>query len=142
MIVVYFRIREIAWRFGGRRGTFSQTPKQSKLMETHFPNMDNAHSKLARERVLADMRTLVSDAEDLLKVTASDVSEKARETRARMAVALEKAKASYSEMQTQGIESAKEAARKTDEAIRSHPYEAAGIAFGVGVLIGALLRRK
>ncbi len=111
-------------------------------METHFPNMESAQGKIARERVLADMRTLVGDAEDLLKVTANDVGEKAKETRARLTAALERAKVSYAEMQAQGIESAKEAARKADEAIRSHPYESIGIAFGVGVLLGALLRRK
>ncbi|HYD85258.1 MAG TPA: DUF883 family protein [Opitutus sp.] len=104
--------------------------------------MENAQSKLARERVLADMRTLVADAEDLLKVTANDMGEKAKETRERLAAALERAKASYSEMQDYGIESAKVAAKKADEAIRSHPYESVGIAFGVGLLLGALLRRK
>ncbi len=111
-------------------------------METHFPNMDNAQSKLARERVMADMRTLVADAEDLLKVTANDMSEKAKETRERLAVALERAKESYSEMQDYGIESAKAAARKADEAIRTHPYESVGVAFGIGLLLGALIRRK
>lgn len=111
-------------------------------METHFPNMENAQSKLARDRVVADMRALAVDAEELLKVTASDMSEKAKETRERLAAALERAKASYAEMQAHGIESAKVAAKKADEAIRSHPYESVGIAFGVGLLLGALLRRR
>lgn len=126
--------------------TFFSKTQPTKInrnhMETHFPTMENAQSKLARERVLADMRTLVADAEDLLKVTANDMGEKAKETRERLAAALERAKASYSEMQDYGIESAKVAARKADEAIRSHPYESVGIAFGVGLLLGALLRRK
>ena len=39
-------------------------------------------------------------------------------------------------------ESVKETAKKTDEAIRSHPYESIGIAFGVGVLIGVLIGRR
>jgi len=30
------------------------------------------------------------------------------------------------------------AAKATDEAVREHPYQALGIAFGVGVLIGIL----
>ena len=33
-------------------------------------------------------------------------------------------------------------ARATDRAIREHPYESIGIAFGVGVLIGVLINRK
>ena len=48
-------------------------------METHFPEMENSHSRLARERVLADLRALTHDAEELLKATAGDISEKAAE---------------------------------------------------------------
>jgi ElaB/YqjD/DUF883 family membrane-anchored ribosome-binding protein len=33
-------------------------------------------------------------------------------------------------------------ARYTDETIRSHPYESLAVALGVGVLIGALIRRS
>ena len=111
-------------------------------METHFPEMESSPSRVARERVMADMRTLARDAESLLRATADDVSEKAKDARVRLMAAVEKAKATYSEMQAQGIESAKAAAKKTDEAIRAHPYESLGIAFGIGVLIGVLVRRN
>lgn len=33
-------------------------------------------------------------------------------------------------------------AKTTDKAIRRHPYESLGIAFGAGVLLGVLLRRR
>jgi ElaB/YqjD/DUF883 family membrane-anchored ribosome-binding protein len=33
-------------------------------------------------------------------------------------------------------------AQKADETIRSHPYESLAVALGVGVLLGALLRRR
>lgn len=111
-------------------------------METHFPNMDDAQNQLARERVLNDLKTLASDAEDLLRATAGDASDKANEARTRVTAALERAKATYADLQEQGIASAKAAARKADDAIRSHPYESIGIAFGFGLLLGALLRRK
>ena len=39
-------------------------------------------------------------------------------------------------------ESVKETAKKTDEAIPSHPYESMGIAFGVGILVGVLIGRR
>jgi ElaB/YqjD/DUF883 family membrane-anchored ribosome-binding protein len=35
-----------------------------------------------------------------------------------------------------------EAAKATDRTIREHPYQAVGIAFGVGVLIGVLMGRS
>lgn len=34
------------------------------------------------------------------------------------------------------------AAKATDETIRAHPYQAMGVAFGVGVLIGVLVSRS
>ena len=34
------------------------------------------------------------------------------------------------------------AARSTDKTIREHPYHAAGVAFGVGLLIGFLVSRS
>ena len=111
-------------------------------METHFPDMEPSNSRIARERVMADMRALARDAESLLKATADDVSEKAKEARVRLMSAVEKAKTTYDEMQAQGLESARVAALRADETIRAHPYESLGVAFGVGVLLGALLRRK
>ena len=111
-------------------------------METHFENMEHAHSTLARERVMADLKSLVRDSEDLLKATAGDVSEKAKEVRARISAALERANETCAHLQEQGTETARAAAKKADAVIRTHPYESIGVAFGVGLLIGVLVTRK
>src|SRR5687767_16026403 len=95
----------------------------TSTMETHFPDMEPSNSRIARERVMADMRALARDAESLLKATADDVSEKAKEARTRLMAAVENAKSSYANMQAQGMETAREAAKKADETIRAHPYE-------------------
>ncbi len=39
-------------------------------------------------------------------------------------------------------EKAVERARAADKVIREHPYQTIGLAFGLGVLIGVLARRK
>ncbi|MEY4938862.1 MAG: hypothetical protein RIQ93_597 [Verrucomicrobiota bacterium] len=111
-------------------------------METHFPDMENTHTRLARERMLADLRTLVDDAEELLKATADEVSDKAAEARTKVTAALDRARATCQELQEQSVASAKAAVKKADTTIRDHPYESLGIAFGVGLLLGALLKRK
>jgi len=111
-------------------------------METHFENMEHAHSTLARERVVADLKSLVRDSEDLLKATAGDVSEKAKEVRTRISSALARAKETCANLQDQTAETAREAAKKADTVIRTHPYESIGVAFGVGLLIGVLVTRK
>lgn len=111
-------------------------------METHFPDMNENPRHVARQRVMADLKALASDAEALLRATADDASDKAKEARVRLSAAIDKARTTCEELQAQGMEAAREAARKADETIRTHPYESIGIAFGVGVLLGALLRRR
>jgi ElaB/YqjD/DUF883 family membrane-anchored ribosome-binding protein len=112
-------------------------------METHFETMDQAASSAAaREQVMADLRALAHDSEVLLKATAGDVSEKAKEARARLTAALERTKATITDLEHQAVDKAKAAARRTDTMIRQHPYESIGIAFGIGLLIGVLVGRK
>jgi ElaB/YqjD/DUF883 family membrane-anchored ribosome-binding protein len=111
-------------------------------METSFESLEQAHSMVSRERVMRDLKVLARDTEDLLKVTAGDLGDKAKEVRARMAAALDRAKVSYSELQEQTVASAKSAAKQADTSIREHPYQWLGIAFGAGVLVGVLMSRK
>lgn len=111
-------------------------------METNFEAIEKSHGAVARERVRADLETLTRDAEDLLKATAGDVSEKAKEARTRVSAALERAKATCTHLQEQTLATAKAAAKKADVIIREHPYESIGVAFGLGLLIGVLVTRK
>lgn len=111
-------------------------------METHFPNVESSETRVAVDRILADLRTLARDAEELLNATAGDASEKASAARARLSAALEKAWGTCSDLQEQGLTVARAAARKADDAIRARPYESIGIAFGAGLLLGVLLKRK
>jgi hypothetical protein len=57
--------------------------------------------------------------------------------RAKLEAAIEKTKAACERLEEKTVE----AAKATDKAIRQHPYESIGIAFGVGLLIGVLVVR-
>jgi ElaB/YqjD/DUF883 family membrane-anchored ribosome-binding protein len=111
-------------------------------METNYEAIEQAQSAIARERIRADLENLTRDAENLLKATAGDVSEKAKDARTRVAAALERAKATCVHLQEQTVATAKAAAKKADTVIRDHPYESIGVAFGIGLLIGVLVTRK
>lgn len=111
-------------------------------METKHEAAEEAHGAIARERMVTDLRTLARDAEDLLRATAGDASEKVKEARARLGSALERAKSTCQDAQGQTIATAKAAVKKADTVIRGHPYESIGVAFGVGLLIGVLVTRK
>ena len=107
-------------------------------METNYEALEKAHSAIARERVATDLKTLTRDADDLLKATAGDLSEKAKATRERLGAALERAKATCANLQEQTVVVAKRA----DAVVRSHPYESIGVYFGLGLLIGVLVTPK
>jgi ElaB/YqjD/DUF883 family membrane-anchored ribosome-binding protein len=62
----------------------------------------------------------------------------AEEIQSTGAAALDRAKELYVTAQNGVVKGA----RTTDRAIRQNPYQAIGIAFGVGLLAGFLIRRK
>jgi ElaB/YqjD/DUF883 family membrane-anchored ribosome-binding protein len=107
-------------------------------METISEGIQAAQGDVSREKVKEDLRVLVRDAEELLKATAGDVSEKAKEARSRLAETLEKAKATCQRLQSKTVA----AAKATDKIIRDHPYESIGVAFGLGLLIGVVVARR
>jgi ElaB/YqjD/DUF883 family membrane-anchored ribosome-binding protein len=85
-----------------------------------------------------DMTTLADDARALMAATADVAGEKVAEARKRLAAALDSAKEIAGRVRDKAVESAKAA----DEAVHEHPYQAIGIAFGVGALIGYLAARR
>lgn len=104
-------------------------------MESHFPIPVGHQSALARQRVMDDLNNLVSDAELLLKATAGDVSDKAREARLQLVATLERAKTTVAEFRRRGVE----AAKKADVVIRDHTYESILTALSFGVILGFFL---
>lgn len=74
--------------------------------------------------------------ETRMETTERGDSEKS-DLRARLETATEKAKEVCKRLQEQTAA----AARATDQAIREHPYQAVGIAFAVGLLIGVVATR-
>jgi ElaB/YqjD/DUF883 family membrane-anchored ribosome-binding protein len=86
----------------------------------------------------ANMETLADDAKALLVATGHVAEEKVVEARKRLTAALEKCREAWDNVQDR----ANAGAKATDETIREHPYQALGIAFGVGALLGYLLARR
>lgn len=89
----------------------------------------------ANRQLVADLKVVVHDAQELLKVTTGETGEKFKELRGRLAREVESVKVTCQRLQDRTVESAK----ATDHIIREHPYESIGIAFGAGLLIGVLI---
>jgi len=85
-----------------------------------------------------DLGTLAEDARALMAATADVAGEKVSDARKRLAAALERGKEICDRVKAKAIEGAK----VTDQAVHEHPYQAIGLAFGVGVLLGYLVARR
>ena len=85
-----------------------------------------------------DMGQLAEDARALMAATADVAGEKVGEARKRLAAALERGREIAGNVRDKAVAGAK----ATDEAVREHPYQAMGIALGVGALIGFLVARR
>ncbi|HWA84585.1 MAG TPA: hypothetical protein VG710_00055 [Opitutus sp.] len=90
------------------------------------------------EEIVEHINRLMSEAESLLVGPVSErVGEKWGEIRSRFDTLQSKATSLYGDARKKVVAGA----RATDDTIRTHPYESLAIALGVGVLLGALVRR-
>jgi len=85
-----------------------------------------------------DMGTLAEDARALMAATADVAGEKVAEARKRLTAALERGREIAGNVRDKAVEGAKAA----DEAVREHPYQAIGIAVGVGAILGFIFARR
>jgi ElaB/YqjD/DUF883 family membrane-anchored ribosome-binding protein len=100
---------------------------------------ENAVSK---EKLVQDLKIVISDAEDLLRATASTAGERVAAAREKVQDSLERAKVKLAEVEDVILDHSKQAARATDEYVRENPWRAVGIAAGIGVIIGMLISRR
>ncbi len=86
---------------------------------------------MSTDKLMHDLRAVVTDAEDLLKATAGQAGERIEKARARAEESLRLARASL-----------QNAGSQLDDQVHQHPWTAVGVAAGVGLLLGVLLGRR
>lgn len=96
----------------------------------------------SRDKLVNDLKTLVSDAEDLLKATTNQAGEKVTAARQKIEQSLIEGKKALADAERAMIERSREAADIADDYVRENPWNAVAIAGGVGLLIGILVRRS
>ncbi|HVP09295.1 MAG TPA: DUF883 family protein [Burkholderiales bacterium] len=94
------------------------------------------------QKLRQDLQTVVLDAEDLLKATASQTGEQIARLRARAEESIGVARARLAEAGTAAGQNVRDVAQSVDGEVHSHPYVAAGVAAGVGLLVGLLIGRR
>ena len=97
---------------------------------------------MTTEKLMLDLRVVLGDAEDLFKATAGQTGEKVQQLRARVEESLRGVRTRLEAAGHEADRVARDTARKVDSQVREHPWTAAGIAAGFGVLVGILLGRR
>ncbi|HEY0683387.1 MAG TPA: DUF883 family protein [Steroidobacter sp.] len=102
----------------------------------------NAQPEVSTDQLVADLKTVMEDAEALLKATSTLTGEKIQEVRARAEESLRQARVRLTEVEEEAMRRAREVAEAADEYVRENPWQSVGIAAGVGLVLGLLLARR
>lgn len=94
------------------------------------------------ERLMADLRIVIADAEELLRSTAGELGASAQEARGRIQARLQAVKANLAQLQEAALAKAKAAGLAADEYVHANPWRAIGAAAGIGLVVGLLVSRR
>jgi ElaB/YqjD/DUF883 family membrane-anchored ribosome-binding protein len=97
---------------------------------------------VSKDKLISDLKVVLSDAEELLRAAAAATGERAAELREKAATTLKRASEKIVDIQDVVIQRSKAAARATDDLVHDNPWRAVGIAAGVGFLLGLLVNRR
>jgi ElaB/YqjD/DUF883 family membrane-anchored ribosome-binding protein len=108
------------------------------MMNSRFTGSEGDVSK---EKLMQDLQLVVSDAEELLRMTAAQAGEKVSAARERIQDSVAVARDHLASAEAAMLEKTRQAARVTDEYVRDNPWRAVGIGAGIGLVIGMLISR-
>ena len=96
----------------------------------------------SKDKLVTDLKVVIADTEELLRATAGAAGEKAGELRERIALRLRDAKERLADAEAAIVDKTKAAARATDDFVNDKPWQAVGIAAGIGLLLGIIIGRR
>ena len=99
-------------------------------------NNSNSETWASRDKLVEDVKVLSKDVQELLKATASVVGEKAAEARVKVQDSLKVAQEKLNVVQDNMKSKGQEAFTVTDGYVRDNPWNAVGIAAGIGFVLG------
>jgi ElaB/YqjD/DUF883 family membrane-anchored ribosome-binding protein len=97
---------------------------------------------VSTEKLVKDLRSVMTDTEDLLKATAAQTGERVDRVRQRAEESMRTARARIEETGRVAADRAGEAARSVDAQVHANPWGAIGVAAGIGLIVGILIGRR
>ena len=95
-----------------------------------------------KEKLVSDLKVVISDTEELLRATAGAAGEKVGDLRERLAIRLRDTKERIVDLEVALVDKTKAAARATDDFVHEEPWKAVGVAAAVGLALGVLIGRR
>ena len=97
---------------------------------------------VTKDKLVSDLKVVITDAEELLRATASQAGEKVAAARVRIQESMEDAKRRMADLGSAAGDQARIAARATDDFVHENPWKAVGIGAALGVILGMLISRR
>lgn len=98
--------------------------------------------RISADQLIDDLTAVIRDAENLLRATAAQTGDKVAEVRARAEESVRQAKVRLEGIEEEALKHARVLAGEADEYVRGNPWQAVGIAAGVGLVLGLLMTRR
>ena len=95
-----------------------------------------------KQKLVSDLKVVISDTEELLRATAGSAGDKVGELRERIGLRLRDAKERLIDLEVAVVDKTKAAARATDDFVHEEPWKAVGVAAAVGLALGVLIGRR
>lgn len=95
-----------------------------------------------KDKLMADLRVVISDAEELLRLGAEQTGASAVEWRTRVQERITEARHKLADLQDSAVARAKAAGHAADDYVHEHPWKAIGAAAGIGLIVGLLIGRR
>lgn len=95
-----------------------------------------------KEKLMHELAQVLKDAEDFIKHSEGQAGESFHSTREKLQSTLKNAKAEINRVEDLVVRKTKEVAHSADGYVRENPWQTAGVAAGVGLLIGLLIARN
>ncbi len=104
--------------------------------------MSEQMSVANKEKLVSDLKVVISDTEELLRATAGAAGDKVGELRERLGVRLRDAKERVLDLEAAVVDKTKAAARATDDFVHEELWKAVGVAAALGLALGVLIGRR
>ncbi|OWF66086.1 hypothetical protein B6A14_07775 [Polynucleobacter hirudinilacicola] len=97
---------------------------------------------VSSDQLIGEFKALMADAEALIQATEGHADGAIGSIRSKALETIAGAKESLSGIESQLADKAKAAAASADDFVHRNPWEAVGVAAGLGLLIGLFIRRR